>query len=198
MQQKIPKPVIELKFSSHFELFIAVLLSARSRDTQVNKITKKLFIQASNPRDMLNLGRKKIIYHIRSIGLYKKKTEFIIKSCQILVRKFHGNIPSNRRNLELLPGIGRKSANVILNTAFNKKTIGVDTHVLRVSNRLGLSNSNSPKLVEHQLITRIPKKFILNSHIWLVLHGRYVCKSRHPLCKNCSLNDLCSYRIKIS
>lgn len=194
LQKNIPRPVIELKFTSNFELFIAVLLSARSKDVQVNKITKKLFNQANSPKKMLSLGKEKIIECIRSIGLYKKKTTYIIQSCQILIKNFHGNIPNNRYDLESLPGIGRKSANVILNVAFNQNTIGVDTHVFRVSRRLGLSRSNNLKIVENQLFLKIPKKFILNSHIWLVLHGRYTCKSKNPLCASCILNDLCLYR----
>ncbi|AFA41259.1 DNA glycosylase and apyrimidinic (AP) lyase (endonuclease III) [Wigglesworthia glossinidia endosymbiont of Glossina morsitans morsitans (Yale colony)] len=193
LKKNIPNPEIELKFSSNFELLIAVLLSAKSKDVQVNKITKKLFNQANNPKKMLRLGKQKIMDCIRSIGLYKKKTEYIIRACQILIKNFRGNIPNNRSDLESLPGIGRKSANVILNVAFHQNTIGVDTHVFRVSNRLGLSKSNNLRFIENQLISNIPKKFVLNSHMWLVLHGKYTCKSKNPLCKSCILNDLCLY-----
>lgn len=193
LKKNIPNPEIELKFSSNFELVISVLLSAKSKDVQVNKITKKLFSQANNPKKMLLLGQQKIMDCIRSIGLYKKKTKYIMQSCQILIKDFNGNIPNNRCDLESLPGIGRKSANVILNVAFNQNTIGVDTHVFRVSNRLGLSQSNNLRVLEKNLIANIPKKFILNSHMWLVLHGKYTCKSKNPLCKSCILNDLCLY-----
>ncbi|BAC24485.1 nth [Wigglesworthia glossinidia endosymbiont of Glossina brevipalpis] len=192
LKKFFPNSRIELKFKSNFELFIAVLLSSRTKDAQVNFVTKNLFSKANNPYNMIKLGEK-IKYYIKSIGFFNRKTDFILKSCNILLKKFNGKIPSKRKHLESLPGIGRKSANVILNVAFGFETIAVDTHVLRVSNRIGLSNSNNLRNVENTLDNIVPKEFKISCHSLLVLQGRYICKSKRPNCKICKINDLCKF-----
>lgn len=187
------KPISELNYSSTFELLIAVMLSAQATDKSVNKATKELFKSANNPYAMLELGESKVKKYIKSIGLYNSKAKNIIKTCKILVEQYNSIIPNTLEKLVTLPGVGRKTANVVLNVGFNKNTIGVDTHIFRVSKRLGLANANTPLKVETQLLKVIPKKYLKNSHLWLVLHGRYICKSQKPRCDKCFLNDLCKY-----
>lgn len=189
----IPKPKTELFFNSQFELLIAVLLSAKSKDKTVNVVTKKLFSIANTPQQMIFLGEKNIKKKIKKIGFFNKKTEYIIKTCNIIINQYKNKIPSNINDLKKLPGIGQKSANVILNTAFGLPTIAVDTHVFRVTNRIGILHSNSITEVEKKLIKIIPKKLKYYCHNWLVLHGRYVCLYKKPKCKTCLINDLCEY-----
>jgi endonuclease-3 len=191
----IKHPTTELVYSSNFELLIAVLLSARTTDKIVNKVTAKLFKIASTPEEMLKLGVTSIKKHIKSIGFYNIKSANIIKSCEILTKKFNSQIPETREELEALPGVGRKTTNVILNIAFDKPTIAVDTHVFRVANRIGLAVGKKPEAIEEQLLKIIPKKFAKTAGSLLLLHGRYVCSAKNPKCSACCLNKLCAYQI---
>ena len=191
-----PKPQIELNFQTSFELLISVLLSAQSTDKRVNIVTKKLFKIASTPQQILALKEDKLKKFIKSIGLYNSKARNIIALCHMLVDKFQSEVPQNLNELCTLPGIGRKSANVILNTIWGHETIAVDTHVFRVSNRIGLCKTKNPLQTELKLMQVIPKRWILNAHHWLVLHGRYICKARKPLCSKCTINELCEYKYK--
>lgn len=191
-----PHPIIELNFKSNFELLVSVLLSAKSKDTSVNKVTSKLYRLANTPKKMILLGRQKIEQNLKSLGLYKKKSVYIFNTCLILIKKYNSQIPSNRKDLESLPGIGRKSASIILNIAFGYSTIAVDTHVLRVSNRLGLLNCKNTKKTEKILQKIIPNKFQYYCHNWLVLHGRYICSYYTPKCKICFIQDLCQFTKK--
>ncbi len=186
-------PKSELNYSSNFELLIAVMLSAQATDVSVNKATIKLFKIANTPSKIIALGETKLKTFIKSIGLYNTKSKNIIKTCKILVAEYNSKVPSTREELVNLPGVGRKTANVILNVGFKQSTIGVDTHIFRVSNKLGMANAKTPDLTETQLIKVIPKKYLQKSHLWLVLHGRYVCKTQNPKCDECILNDLCKY-----
>lgn len=186
-----PTPVTELNYSSNFELLIAVILSAQATDIAVNKITKKLFKIANTPEKILALGTLKLQQHIKSIGLFRVKAINIIKTCNILIEQFAAQVPDNRVDLESLPGVGRKTANVILNIAFNQPVIAVDRHIFRVANRIGLTNAKNTLVTESQLLAIIPKKYILHAHHWLILHGRYTCLARKPKCNNCIINDLC-------
>jgi len=188
-----PNPTTELKFNSEFELLVAVMLSAQATDISVNLATDKLYKVANTPQQILNLGLTKLNNYIKSIGLHNTKAQNIIKTCQILVDKHNSQVPNSREQLEELPGVGRKTANVILNTAFNQPTIAVDTHIFRVSNRIGISNGKNVMQVEQDLLKKIPNKFKLNAHHLLILHGRYICKARKPNCCNCIIADLCSY-----
>lgn len=190
--KKNPNPKIELIFHSQFELLISVILSSQSSDVQVNLVTKKLYSIANTPEKMLSLGKDKIKEIINKIGLYNKKTEYIWKTSYILLKKYKGKVPNRRIDLESLPGVGRKTANVILNTAFGYPTIAVDTHVFRVSNRIGLAKGKSVLQVEKQLLKIVPKKLKHRFHNWFVLHGRYICLSRNPKCKICFISDLCN------
>jgi endonuclease III len=192
----IKHPTTELIYSSNFELLIAVLLSAQSTDKTVNKATAKLFSVANTPEKMLKLGIGNIKKYIKTIGLYNTKAANIIKTCQILVREFNSHVPKTREELESLPGVGRKTANVILNIAFDKPTIAVDTHVFRASNRIGLAQGKTPKEIEEQLLKIIPRKFSTTASNLLILHGRYVCTARKPKCQNCPINKLCTYQFK--
>lgn len=192
-KEKNPHPKTELKYSSPFELLIAVMLSAQSTDVGVNKATEKLFKRANSPRKILNLGEKGLKDYIKTIGLYNTKAKNIIKTCEILIEQHHAQVPDNREALEKLPGVGRKTANVILNTAFGQETIAVDTHILRVSKRIGLAHSNKPLIVEQELLKEIPDKYRKEAHHWLILHGRYVCTARKPKCPICIIKDLCEY-----
>ncbi len=192
-QKKNPHPTTELKYNSHFELLIAVILSAQATDVSVNKATEKLFKIAPTPKKMLALGEKKLKEHIKTIGLYNTKAKNILKTCEILTKQFDSKIPDDRKDLESLPGVGRKTANVILNTAFNQHTIAVDTHIFRVANRIGLANSKNREAVEQQLLKKVPDLYLKNAHHWLVLHGRYVCVARKPKCPECIIADLCEY-----
>jgi len=191
-----PNPTTELKYNNNFELLISVILSAQATDIMVNKITSKLFSIANTPEQILQLGEKNLQKQIKSIGLFRTKALNIIKTCKILVEKFDSKVPKTRENLESLPGVGRKTANVILNTAWQQPTIAVDTHVFRVANRIGLINAQTPLTAELQLLKTIPKKFLVNAHHWLILHGRYVCTARTPKCFNCFIVNLCEFNKK--
>ena len=191
-----PHPTTELQFSTPFELLIAVLLSAQATDAGVNKATAKLFPVANTPQAMLDLGLDGIMQYTRTIGLYKTKSKHIIETCKILVQQYGGEIPRTREELEALPGVGRKTANVVLNTAFGQPTMAVDTHIFRVANRMNLAPGKNVREVEDKLMRFVPKEFLLNAHHWLILHGRYTCKAQKPLCHECIVYDLCEYKGK--
>ncbi|MFA5959039.1 MAG: endonuclease III [Tatlockia sp.] len=191
-----PKPTTELIYHSPFELLIAVILSAQATDVSVNKATKTLFSVAHSPQELLALGEETLKSHIKTIGLYNTKAKNILKTCQLLVEKYEGAIPCTREALEALPGVGRKTANVVLNTAFGQATMAVDTHIFRVANRTGLAKGKTPLAVELQLLKNIDKEFLLDAHHWLILHGRYVCLARKPRCPECIIRDLCEYKEK--
>lgn len=195
-QEQNPNPHTELKYGSTFELLIAVMLSAQATDASVNKATPKLFAAANSPKKMVALGEQKLREHIKTIGLFNSKAKNIIKTCDILINQYDSQIPSTRAALESLPGVGRKTANVILNIAFHEPTIAVDTHIFRVSNRTHLAVGKTPLEVEKKLLKTTPKEFLPNAHSWLVLHGRYVCVARKPRCPNCIIKDLCEYSHK--
>ena len=192
-----PYPTTELNFSSPFQLLIAVVLSAQSTDVSVNKATKKLFRIAATPKDILALGEDGLKHYIRTIGLFNSKAKNIHRACVILIEQHEGQVPQNRKALEALPGVGRKTANVILNTAFGQPTIAVDTHIFRISNRIGLAPGKNVDEVEQKLLAVTPKEFKLNAHHWLILHGRYICKARKPNCSECIILDLCEYKDKL-
>ena len=191
-----PKPTTELVFRSPFELLIAVLLSAQATDISVNKATAGLFAVAPSPERMLALGLEGVKSFIRTIGLYHGKARHIMATCHLLLEKHDGQVPTERASLEALPGVGRKTANVVLNTAFGQETIAVDTHIFRVANRIGLARGKNVRAVEEGLIKHVPKGYRLDAHHWLILHGRYVCKARKPLCQECLIADLCEYPAK--
>ena len=188
-----PHPTTELHFSNPYELLIAVLLSAQATDVGVNKATKGLFTAANNPQDMLALGVDGVKQHIKTIGLFNTKAENVIKTSQILVDKHQGQVPENREALEALPGVGRKTANVVLNTAFGWPTIAVDTHIFRVSNRMNFAPGKNVDEVEAKLLKVVPAEFKIDVHHWLILHGRYTCIARKPKCGSCLIEDLCEY-----
>ncbi|MDX1536192.1 endonuclease III [Arsukibacterium sp.] len=191
-----PKPTTELEYSSPFELLIAVLLSAQATDVGVNKATKHLFPVARTPQAMLDLGVDGVKHYVKTIGLFNTKAENVIKTCRILVEQHGGIVPENREALEALPGVGRKTANVVLNTAFGWPTIAVDTHIFRVSNRTKLAPGKNVDEVEHKLLKVVPNEFKLDVHHWLILHGRYTCVARKPKCGSCIIEDLCEYKDK--
>ena len=191
-----PEPTTELKYKNNFELLISVILSAQATDVSVNKATKHLFKLANNPKSILQLGLSGLKQEIRTIGLYNNKAKNILKTCEYLISKHKGRVPKDREALEQLPGVGRKTANVILNTAFSKPTIAVDTHVFRVANRTGLAKGETPIKVEHGLLSIIPKKYLINAHHHLILHGRYVCLARKPLCYKCHITNHCAFKEK--
>ncbi len=188
-----PHPTTELNYETPFQLLIAVMLSAQTTDKAVNKATATLFREAPIPEAMLALGEEGIKRHIRHIGLYNSKAKHIIETCGILVEKYGGEVPRTRRELEALPGVGRKTANVVLNTAFGEPTIAVDTHIFRVANRIGLAKGKTPLAVEKQLERVVPPEYRRHAHHWLILHGRYVCTARKPRCGACIIEDLCEY-----
>lgn len=188
-----PNPQTELIYHSPFELLIAVILSAQATDKSVNKATTALFSTANTPKKILLLGLEGLKNYIKSIGLYNTKAKNIIKTCEILTTQYQGKIPGQRELLEKLPGVGRKTANVVLNTAFNQPTIAVDTHIFRVCNRTGLASGKTPLAVEKKLLKVTLKVFLQNAHHWLVLHGRYTCLARKPKCPKCIIQDLCEY-----
>ena len=190
------QPETELHYESPFELLVAVILSAQATDVGVNKATDKLFPVANTPAAILGLGVDGLKHYIKSIGLYNSKAENIIKTCRILLERHAGEVPDSRDALEALPGVGRKTANVVLNTAFGEPTIAVDTHIFRVANRTGLAKGKTPLEVEKRLTKLTPDEFKQNAHHWLILHGRYVCKARKPDCPNCLILDLCEFRQK--
>ena len=191
-----PKPTTELEYRSSFELLISVILSAQATDVGVNKATAKLYPVASTPQAILDLGVSGLKGYIKTIGLYNAKAENIIKTCGLLIENHEGEVPRTREALEALPGVGRKTANVVLNTAFGEPTIAVDTHIFRVSNRTGIAPGKTPMEVEKRLLRLTPEEFKLDAHHWLILHGRYVCKARTPDCPACGIRDLCEYRRK--
>jgi len=193
LDQNNPNPTTELIYKTPFQLLIAVILSAQATDVSVNKACKELFELANTAEKMIQLGEIKLKSKIRSIGLFNTKAKNIIKTCKILIDQHQGTVPDNRSKLEALPGVGRKTANVILNTAFGKPTIAVDTHVFRVANRTGLATGKTPYIVEQGLLEIVPKRFLKNAHHLLILHGRYVCISRKPLCYNCSIYSYCEF-----
>ena len=186
-----PNPQTELLYESNFELLIAVMLSAQSTDIQVNKVTRVLFAQAKTPDKMLDLGLEGVKSCIRSLGLFNTKAANIMQTCALLLQNHHGQVPNRREDLESLPGVGRKTANVVLNTAFDQPTLAVDTHIFRVAHRLELATGKTPRAVEDQLLKIIPEKHLKNAHHSLILHGRYVCTARKPHCTTCILRDLC-------
>ena len=192
----MPKPETELKYNSPFELLTAVILSAQATDVAVNKATRKLFPLANTPQAFLDLGEDGLKRYIRTIGLYNAKATNIIKTCGILLEKHGGEVPSERKTLEALPGVGRKTANVVLNTAFGEPTIAVDTHIFRLANRTGMAMGKTPLQVELKLLKAVPKEYLHDAHHWLILHGRYTCKARKPNCPECIVRDLCSFRNK--
>jgi endonuclease-3 len=189
-------PTTELHYHSVFELLIAVILSAQATDVSVNKVTAQLFPIANTPRAMLDLGLSKLKEQIKTIGLFNSKAKHIIQTCQLLIDRYQGEVPKTREALETLPGVGRKTANVVLNTAFGQPTIAVDTHIFRVANRTGLAHGNTPLAIEHGLAKNIDQEFIHDAHHWLILHGRYVCVARKPHCSECLIRDLCEYEHK--
>lgn len=191
-----PDPTTELIYRNHFELLIAVILSAQATDKSVNKATVALFQAASTPEAMLALGEAGLRKFIKTIGLYRNKANHVIGTCRKLVETFHSRVPKTREALESLPGVGRKTANVILNTCFNEPVIAVDTHIFRVANRIGLAHGKTPLAVETQLMENIPDEFKHDAHHWLILHGRYVCVARNPHCPTCLIADLCEYKDK--
>lgn len=188
-----PKPTTELKYRSNFQLLIAVILSAQATDKSVNAATKELYKVAGTPDKMLALKESGLKEYIKTIGLFNSKAKNIIQTCKILLEKHNGKVPKTRAELEALPGVGRKTANVVLNTAFGQPTIAVDTHIFRVSNRLGLAPGKNVTEVEQNLLKNVPKQFLQDAHHWLILHGRYTCIARKPRCGSCILEDLCPY-----
>ncbi|MBR7782758.1 endonuclease III [Undibacterium luofuense] len=196
LQAQNPHPTTELEYSTPFELLIAVLLSAQATDVSVNKATRKLYPVANTPAAMLALGVDGLMPYIQTIGLYKTKAKNVIATCQILLEQHGGDVPKSREALEALPGVGRKTANVVMNTAFGEPTIAVDTHIFRVSNRTGLAPGKNVDIVEEKLLKFVPPEFKLDAHHWLILHGRYTCIARKPKCWNCMIADLCDFKPK--
>jgi endonuclease-3 len=196
LREQNPKPKTELVHDSPFELLVSVILSAQATDASVNKATAALYAVANSPQAMLALGEARLKKHIQTIGLFNTKARNIMKTCRILVDEHGGQVPKDRAALEALPGVGRKTANVILNTAFGEPTIAVDTHIFRVANRTGLAPGKNVRIVEDKLLRFTPDEFKRNAHHWLILHGRYVCKAHKPACPDCVIADLCEYRSK--
>ena len=191
-----PQPNTELEYTSVFELLAAVLLSAQATDVGVNKATRKLFPVANTPQAILDLGLEGLESYVKTIGLYRSKAKHLMETCRILVEQHGGSVPRTREALEALPGVGRKTANVVLNVAFGQPTMAVDTHIFRVSNRTGLAPGKNPLQVEMQLMKRVPAEYAVDSHHWLILHGRYVCMARKPLCFKCGVAAYCIYQPK--
>jgi len=196
LQAANPDPTTELHYSSPFELLVSVVLSAQATDISVNKATTELFRVANTPEAMLKLGLRGLKKHIRAIGLYNAKADNLIKTCKILLQKFDGQVPDNRESLESLAGVGRKTANVILNTAFGQPTIAVDTHIFRISNRIGIAPGKNVLEVEKKLLKLVPAAFRQDAHHWLILHGRYTCMARKPRCAECVIIDECEWKDK--
>ena len=191
-----PTPTTELNYDSVFELLISVILSAQATDISVNKATKKLYTVANTPATLYHLGEQNLKNYIKNIGLYNTKAKNIIKTCEILINQYGTQVPNTRTELEKLPGVGRKTANVILNTAFQQPTIAVDTHIFRVANRTNIAPGKNVREVEEKLIKFTPKEYLLNAHHWLLLHGRYICVARNPKCVTCIIDHLCEYKHK--
>ena len=196
LQKENPEPTTELVYSSPFELLIAVILSAQATDVSVNKATAKLFAQANTPEAILALGEEGLKTYIKTIGLFNSKAKNIIKTCNILIEHHDGQVPEHQKELEALPGVGRKTANVVRNTAFGHPTIAVDTHIFRVSNRTNIAPGKSVLEVEKKLLKFVPEEFRQDAHHWLILHGRYTCIARKPRCGSCVIEDLCEYKHK--
>lgn len=196
LRKAIPEPKTELAYHTPFELLVAVILSAQATDIGVNKATAVLFPVANTPQAILDLGVDGLKPYIRTIGLFNSKAENIIKTCRMLLERHAGEVPRSREELEALPGVGRKTANVILNTAFGEATIAVDTHIFRVANRTGLAHGKTPLEVEKRLLRLTPEEFQKDAHHWLILHGRYTCRARKPDCPRCVVRDLCEYKNK--
>jgi len=196
LQAANPLPASELEYTSVFELLTAVLLSAQATDVGVNKATRRLFPVANTPQQVLALGLERLESHIRTIGLYRSKARHLMQTCAILVEHHGGEVPRTREALERLPGVGRKTANVVLNVAFGEPTMAVDTHIFRVGNRTGLAPGKTPLAVEQQLLRRVPERFLPHAHHWLILHGRYVCLARKPRCWECAVADCCDFQPK--
>jgi endonuclease-3 len=191
-----PQPNTELEYTSVFELLAAVLLSAQATDVGVNKATRQLFPVANTPQQILDLGLEGLESYIKTIGLYHSKAKHLMQTCRILVEQHQAQVPRTREALEALPGVGRKTANVVLNVAFGEPTMAVDTHIFRVGNRTGLAPGKTPLAVEMQLMKRIPAEYLVDAHHWLILHGRYVCQARKPLCWQCGVSEFCSFKPK--
>ena len=191
-----PTPVTELEYSSVFELLCSVLLSAQSTDVSVNKATRRLFPRANTPQAMLDLGLAGLESYIRTIGLFRSKARHLLQTCQILIEQHGGVVPRTREALQALPGVGRKTANVVLNVAFGEATMAVDTHLFRVANRTGLAPGKTPYEVELKLLERIPACYLVDAHHWLILHGRYICQARKPLCGQCGVRPYCDFKDK--
>ncbi|WP_434633988.1 endonuclease III [Chromobacterium sp. CV08] len=196
LREATPHPTTELEYSTPFELLISVLLSAQATDVGVNKATRRLYPVANTPAAMLALGEENLAECIKTIGLYKTKAKNVIATCRLLLEKHGGEVPQTREALEALPGVGRKTANVVLNTAFGQPTIAVDTHIFRVANRTRIAPGKDVREVEDKLVRMVPAEFRLDAHHWLILHGRYVCKARKPECPRCAIADLCEYPAK--
>lgn len=196
LQAQNPHPTTELEYSSPFELLIAVVLSAQATDVSVNKATRKLYPVANTPQKIYALGVDGLIPYIQTIGLFRTKAKNVIETCRILIEEHQGEVPKTREALEALPGVGRKTANVVLNTAFGEPTIAVDTHIFRVSNRTGIAPGKNVDIVEQKLLKFVPDEFKLDAHHWLILHGRYTCLARNPKCWNCMITDLCEFKAK--
>ncbi|NEN76335.1 endonuclease III [Pelistega sp. NLN82] len=191
-----PDPKTELLYENPFQLLIAVILSAQATDKSVNIATRPIFSTRKTAQDILDMGLDDFTQAIRSIGLYKTKAKNVLKTCEILVNQYNGEVPQTREALEALPGVGRKTANVVLNTAFGQATMAVDTHIFRVSNRTGIAPGKNVLEVEQKLLKVVPKEYLLNAHHWLILHGRYICVARKPKCPHCNISDLCEYKDK--
>ncbi|MGB8856556.1 MAG: endonuclease III [Burkholderiales bacterium] len=191
-----PKPTTELSHASPFELLVSVILSAQATDVSVNLATQKLFKAANTPEKILRLGEKKLITYIRTIGLFRAKARHIMATCRILAEQHQGQVPRTREALEALPGVGRKTANVVLNTAFGAPTIAVDTHIFRVANRTGIAAGKNVREVENRLMRFVADEFKQDAHHWLILHGRYTCRARKPLCETCIIRELCEFKAK--
>ena len=197
LREQNPEPTTELKYDSAFELLVAVTLSAQATDVSVNKATAKLFPVANTPEAIYRLGVDELKKYIKTIGLYNSKASNVVKACKLLIDKHNSIVPETREELEALPGVGRKTANVILNTAFGQPTMAVDTHIFRVSNRTKIAPGKNVLDVEKGLVKFIPEEFILNAHHWLILHGRYTCIARKPRCGSCVIEDLCEFKYKV-
>ena len=196
LQAANPLPASELEYTSVFELLAAVLLSAQATDVGVNKATRRLFPVANTPQKIIDLGLDGLETYIKTIGLYRSKARHLMQTCRILVQQHGGEVPRTRQELEQLPGVGRKTANVVLNVAFGEPTMAVDTHIFRVGNRTGLAPGKTPLAVEQQLLRRVPERYLKHAHHWLILHGRYVCLARKPRCWECAVADCCDFKPK--
>lgn len=191
-----PNPTTDLEYTTPFELLIAVILSAQATDVSVNKATRKLYTVASTPEKIFALGVDGLIPYVQTIGLYRNKAKNVIDTCRLLLEHHHGEVPRDRESLQALPGVGRKTANVVLNTAFGQPAMAVDTHIFRVSNRTGLAPGKNVDIVEQKLMKFVPPEYLLDAHHWLILHGRYTCLARTPQCWNCPIADLCEFKTK--